>query len=283
VTNLVFASCNKYPDLQPSDAALAQVLEERGAAVRAAPWNGPQEAFANADAIVVRSTWDYPTDIEAFTAWLGGLAQYPCVINSPDLMGWNLSKRYLESLAAMGAPLPPTRFVEPSPHAIEAAMESLGLVEAVVKPEIGATASGLSIVRRGDARGLAAAAARLGQPGLVQPKLAEIETFGETSMMFADGEFTHAVIKRAKSGDIRVQEDHCGVTAPVRPPDWAIDEAKRVLAMIPEPAVYARVDAIILDAGLWLMEVELIEPDLFLNHAPDAAGELAASILRKLK
>ena len=282
MTDIVFATCLGKPEITPSDALAAEALEASGARVSAAPWNGPQAPFERAGAIVVRSTWDYPHDPIGFEAWLATLDRYDHVFNSPRLMQWNYSKRYLLELAERGAPTPPTIFVEPDADAIAEAMTSLGVGEAIVKPEFSASAVGLSRVRRDDNAGLQEAAGRLKTPGLVQPVLDGVRTHGETSMMFIEGAFTHAALKRPKAGSVLVQEEHGGTITPVNPPDWAIAEAGRVLGHLAEPPLYARVDAIILDGSLQLMEVELIEPELFFSHHPPAAKALATALLNRL-
>ncbi|WP_133162253.1 ATP-grasp domain-containing protein [Hyphococcus luteus] len=279
---IVFATCAAEPALQESDRVLAAALGARGFAVAAAPWNGPQDAFVAADAVVIRSTWDYQKTPDAFADWLARLEGRPNVFNPPAMMRANMSKRYLLDLAGKGAPLPPTMAVEPDPDAIAAAMDALGLAEAVVKPEFGATASGLSVVRREDAAGLAAAAAKMAMPGLVQALVPEITTAGETSFIFAGRAFTHAVTKRPKSGDIRCQADHGGAAALADPPDWAVAEAHRLLAMVSGDPLYARIDAVTLDGEMRLMEVELIEPELFFTYSPDAAARLAGALLERL-
>jgi len=161
-------------------------------------------------------------------------------------------------------------------------MDALRLGRAVVKPEFGATGSGLSLVARDDGAGLAAAAKKLAGPGFVQALIPEISTQGETSLVFIAGAFSHAVTKRPKAGEILCQAEHGGSIQSVRPPDWAVDEARRILAMVPGEPLYARVDAIILVDTLQLMEVELIEPELFFTYAPEGADRLAAALLDRL-
>ncbi|MEZ5891926.1 MAG: hypothetical protein R3C58_02085 [Parvularculaceae bacterium] len=279
---IVFATCLALPDLQASDAVIARALETRGVAVRAAPWNGDQAPFDAADAVVIRSTWDYQEAPPAFAAWLDGLALRPNVFNDPALMRANMSKRYLLDLASRGAPLPPTLPVDPNADAILAAMDALGLDEAVVKPEFGGTGSGLSRVRRADRAGLAAAAVKMGMPGLVQALVPEIATAGETSFMFIAGAFTHAVTKRPKTGEILCQAEHGGTSAPAAVPDWAIAEARRILGLIPGEPLYARVDGVVLDGRMQLMEVELIEPELFFTYSPEAAERFADALIERL-
>ncbi|MBL4618909.1 MAG: hypothetical protein JKX88_02270 [Marinicaulis sp.] len=280
--NITFATCNEFPAIQPGDAIVARALEKHGVKTIAAPWNGPQEPFESVDAVVIRSAWDYPAAPTAFEAWLKKIESGPLAINSLALMRWNLSKRYLLSLAEKGAPLPPSRLVEPTAASIAAAMDELGLTQAVVKPEYGSTSSGLSVVAREDDDGIGRAAQNLAMPGIVQPLISEITTKGETSFIFFDGDFSHAVTKRPKSGEIRCQYEFGGSTKAIEPPQWAIKEASRIITMLPEHPIYARIDAILLDDTMQLMEVELIEPELFFNYCPEAADQFAAVIMKRI-
>ena len=120
------------------------------------------------------------------------------------------------------------------------------------------------------------------RPGFVQALIPEISTLGEASLVFIAGEYSHAVTKRPKSGEILCQADHGGSTGTAIAPDWAISEARRVLTMVPGEPLYARVDAVILDHAFQLMEVELIEPELFFTYAPDGADRLATALLDRL-
>ncbi|MEO1135136.1 MAG: hypothetical protein AAFW68_00830 [Pseudomonadota bacterium] len=286
MTRIVFATCLAQPQLQESDAVLACALEARGSAVRAAPWNGDQDPFRDGDAVIIRSTWDYQESPDRFADWLETLGARAHVYNPPALMRWNMSKRYLLTLAECGAAMPATRLVEPTSESVAAAMDAMGLDEAVVKPEFGATASGLSVVRRGDWPGLGAAAAKLAMPGLIQPLMSEISSVGETSLVFLDGAFSHAVIKRPAAGDIRCQAEFGGRCERVGPPPAVVAQARRILEMLPTEPLYARIDGLILDERLQLMEVELIEPELFFTYCPEAemgaADRFAAAILNRL-
>lgn len=285
---VALATCLEKPGLQPSDLLLAAALDARGVKAAPHPWNGPFAPFASADLVVVRSTWDYVPVADRFAGWIERLeAEAQAVANAPRLMRWNLHKTYLLDLAARGAPLPPTEIAEPGAEAIGAAMARLGVNEAVVKPVIGGGAHGLSIARRSDPASLTNAAAKVAGMALVQPLIPEIRTVGETSLVYFAGEFSHAVVKRPKPGSILVQEERGGSTEPTRAPLTAIDEGRRILALLPEKPLYARVDVVLrdaarLDGALWLMEVEVIEPELFLIHDRGAAGRLADALVRVL-
>ena len=279
---IAFATCLQMPALQPDDAPIAAALQALGAEVRALPWNGPFAPFAACDLVAVRSTWDYAETPEEFLAWLQRLEDDRLeTTNAPSLMRWNARKDYLLDLAARGAPLAPTQRVVPDADAIADAMDSLMLDEAVVKPVFGAGASGLSIVRRDDPAGLQRAAELLGYDGLVQPLVPEIRTVGEVSLTFVGDQLSHAAIKRAAAGSILIHAEHGGSTAPFSPSDEQVQVAREVLALLPEPADYARVDLVPTARGVVLMEVELIEPELFVLHGDGAAERFARFLLQR--
>ncbi|MEO1252186.1 MAG: hypothetical protein AAFW81_07565 [Pseudomonadota bacterium] len=282
MSRIAIATCLKQPELTPSDRLLAAALNARGASVVAAPWNGEFAPFAEADLTLIRSTWDYFDVTDAFTGWIGRLEGEACVLNPAPVLRWNMTKSYLFDLAEKGGPVPPSRRIAPTPDAIAQAMDALKIDEAIVKPLSGGTASGLSRVARNDPAAIARAAEILNGPSLVQPFLPDIVARGETSFVFLDGDFSHAVLKRPKSGDIRVQEDHGGSSTRVEAPEWAVEEAARILSLCPEGAAYARVDAIVTSRELTLMEIELVEPELFFPYCPEAADRFAAALLRFL-
>lgn len=286
---VILATSLKEPGLQPSDRLFADALRARGVDVAPAPWNGPFAPFAEADAVVARSTWDYPFHPGAFARFIDRLGREARrAFNAPALMAWNLDKAYLLALAGSGVSLPPTALADPEPGAIAAAMDGLGLKTAVVKRRVSGGAIGLSLVRRDDPAGLDAAAQALEGPGLVQALIPEIATVGETSLIYFAGRFSHAVEKRPKPGSILVQIAHGGSAEATVAPPAAIEAGRRILDLLPAPALYARVDVVLkdgarLDAGLTLMEVEVIEPELFLTLAPDAADRFADALLAELK
>ena len=275
MTTITLATCVKYPALTPSDALLGEALRARGADVVAAPWNGEFSPFAAADGAVVRSTWDYYDVADEFAAWIDRVEEHSRLVNPRPTLKWNMTKAYLFELAEKGAPVPPMRRIAPAAGAIADAMDGLKLDEAIVKPLAGGTASGLSRIKRGDISALEAAAAMLNGDGLVMPVIREIATAGETSFIFIGGEFSHAVVKTPKPGDIRVQEEHGGTSHLIDAPEWAAAEARRILSLCPGETAYARVDAIIDKDRFVLMEVELVEPELFFTLFPAGAARLA--------
>ncbi len=283
---ICFVTCEPWPAISESDALARRALEARGATVEGRAWNRPGADFGGFDAVVLRSNWDYHYDPDGFRDWLARLERSGARIwNPPDLVRWNLSKRYLLALAAAGVPTVPTRVLEDATRAgLETVMAAPGWSTVVVKPEISASAHGTRLVTAATVAETAAAleAGELRRPLLVQPFVAEIRTRGEWSLVFIDGGFTHAVLKRPGAEDFRVQSYLGGNARAGAPPDGVIATSGAVLAALPRAPLYARIDGVETREGFVIMEVEVNEPGLFFDHAPAAADRFAEALLRAL-
>jgi glutathione synthase/RimK-type ligase-like ATP-grasp enzyme len=281
-----FVNCLAWPGISESDALARRALEHRGIAVEMRAWNGPAAAFEGFDAVVLRSNWDYHFAPEAFLAWLGGweATRVRCW-NPPALVRWNLTKRYLLDLAAAGVPVVPTVVIDGAPERLPALLAEQGWSTAVVKPVVSASAHDTVLVPLAEADRVAAAMTRgeIRTPALVQPFVEEIRTRGEWSLVFIDGAFTHAVLKHPAPDDFRVQPRLGGRAASATPPPAVLRAAERVVAALPLPPLYARIDGVEQEAGLRVMEVELNEPGLFFTHAPAAAERFAHAIAQRLR
>jgi glutathione synthase/RimK-type ligase-like ATP-grasp enzyme len=117
---------------------------------------------------------------------------------------------------------------------------------------------------------------------LVQPFLDEVPASGEHSLIYIDGEFSHAAIKRAAASEFRVQTEHGGTVTPLAVESWLVDAGMRVLKALSAPPLYARVDGVVRGNEFLLMELELIEPNLFFDLRPDSALAFASAVSRSL-
>ena len=283
MSEIVFATCLDAPGYYPDDRVLAEALGARGAAVSPAPWNGPFAPFERADLVVVRSTWDYTKHYGAFLDWLGALeaAAVP-VLNAIPLMRWNTDKRYLLELQDKGAPVQPCIACPADvQQARDAALER-GWTQVVLKPFVAAGGDGVRLVAPED-REAFGKAVHEAEPGLMQAFAPEIRTHGETSLVFFEGEYSHAAVKTPAAGEILCQHEHGGTVARAEPPDWAIDEAGAVLRLAPGEAFYARIDAVITDEAFSLMELEVCEPELFFALTSDIGAIAADRVLRRTR
>lgn len=270
-----------FPDgLSPSDQVLRAAIERRGHAVAPVVWGAPVDPGA---LVVLRATWDYADEPDRFVAWLAHLdAQGATVHNPTRTVRWNMHKRYLADLEARGVPIVPTRLLaRSSPVTLDEVRRATGWDDVVVKPAIGATAR-LTIHEAREGRDETAAHfARLlvDEDVLVQPFVASIVADGEVSIVAVAGTPTHAVRKRAKPGDWRVQVNFGGTDERIELDDELEATARRVLEALDEVPRYTRVDVARFEGELHLMELELIEPDLFLDLAPESAELLADALV----
>jgi glutathione synthase/RimK-type ligase-like ATP-grasp enzyme len=277
---IVLATCRTKPALTPSDSLLAAALERADAAVVAVPWEAIDPASA-AGAVCLRSTWDYHQRWDEFRRWLGGFdGRQGRLWNPLETVAWNADKQYLRDLEAAGIPLPRTRWYEPGERPDGArVLRELNLARAVMKPRISASAVGTYLVGGGHAPSEEEWQPLDASGSLLQEFVPEVGTRGEISLVYLDGGFSHAVRKWPAEGDFRVQERFGGRLERVTPPGAVLDFGDAVLSAVRHPWLYARVDLVEAGRGPVLMELELIEPDLFLT--PEAAGRMAAALLAR--
>jgi glutathione synthase/RimK-type ligase-like ATP-grasp enzyme len=277
---IILATCRSKPALTSSDALLATELERAGASVVVLPWDTvvPTE---DPGVVCLRSTWDYHRRWAEFRAWVAGFAgRNGGLWNPAETVLWNADKLYLRDLGAAGIALPLTRWFEPGERPdVEAVLRNWKLPRAVLKPRISATAFGTYLVSAGRALSDDEWKPLEASGGVIQAFVPEIELQGEISLVYTDGGFSHAVRKRPAGGDFRVQGDFGGTVERVAPPRGVLGFGDAVLATVSRPWLYARVDLVETDRGPVLVELELIEPDLFLT--PAAAARLAAALLAR--
>ena len=278
---LVLATCRPKPALTAGDALLADALRERGSTVVAMPWDGIDPGREDG-VVCLRSTWDYHLRWQEFRTWVGGFRTGGRLWNPAATVLWNADKIYLRDLAAAGVALPRTAWFEPAQRPpVASLLEEWGLARAVVKPRVSATAFGTHVVGPGEDLTDDRWDPLERSGALVQAFVPEIQSRGEISLVFLSGGFSHAVLKRPVSGDFRVQADFGGSLAVAAPDDAVVAFGEAALAAARRPWVYARVDLVETEAGPVLMELELIEPDLFLT--PAAAGRLAEELIARVR
>lgn len=248
-------------------------------------WDDPAVDWSRYDAAVIRSTWDYHLNPAAFASWLSRIESLGVSLWNPvPVIRANCDKSYLKTFEAAGTPVTPTVWI---PRGKSAALDEILAAndwdDAVVKPVISAGAYRTSRARRGDPAGQEALDEALAHSGaMVQPFLPEISGEGEWSFVFLGGEFSHAVLKKPRRGDFRVQEGHGGTAARVEPPARLLARAEAVAALAPGPWLYLRVDGVRRDADLLLIEVEMTEPSLYFTLAPESGRRFAALIEKKI-
>jgi glutathione synthase/RimK-type ligase-like ATP-grasp enzyme len=279
---IVLVTCAVWPEPSASNQCLAAALRARGHVVDVAPWNGGFAPFARARAAVVRSAWDYHEAPDAYLAWLDRL-EPERTFNAPDLIRWNISKAHVLDLGARGAAVPRSRLVDAEPATVAAALDALRLTEGVIKPVIGASGVGVERVRRGE-EAAALQRARAGKSldqVLVQEFVAGIE-HGELAGVFFDGVFSHGLRRVPAPGQFRVNSQYGGRMEAATLPGDVVEQMAAVLALLPLPALYARVDGLVRDGRFTVMELEVNEPGLGMHLAPGAADRFADALRARL-
>jgi hypothetical protein len=275
-----------YRNLYEDDLLLVTALDEIGIDSVPAVWSDAGVDWLAFDALVVRSPWDYFERLAEFRAWLDArIASGVRMCNSAEILDWNFDKRYLQDVAAAGVSLVPTIVVPRGEHPdVVALARARGWDEIVVKPTISGGAYCTHRFRLEDAGKYRDVMARvlLDRGLLIQPFLPEILSAGELSLLFFDGVYSHAVCKRPREGEYRVQFQYGGTNETVEVRDEWIAGARACIAAAPSLPVYARVDGVIRAGELLLMELEVFEPVMFLARHPDAPGRFARAIQGRL-
>lgn len=236
-------------------------------------WDDAAAQAKHYDALLPLMVWDYfEGNEERFLDTMEAANAVTPVLNPPELLRWNSDKAYLEEMAARGAKIIPTKRVDAvGPEQAAAAFDQFGTDRIVIKPQVGGGAWRQALYKRGDAWPNAATL----PPGtaLIQPFLPSVISEGEYSFLYFGGQLSHALIKNAKAGDYRIQSLYGGTETTYRPSADEISAANAILATLETPPLYARVDLLRgLDGQLALIELEMIEPYLYLPHAETIGG-----------
>jgi len=280
VTRVVVAGSRVRSERSDAETRpLLEALAARGVDAEPAPWDDDAVAWADADLVAVRTTWDYTEHRDAFLAWAGRVDAATRLVNPLPVLTWNSHKRYLTDLAAAGVPVVPTVLLEaggPVP-------DVLGEGPLVIKPAVSAGGRGARLGSAAADLRDTAAELLIGGDVLVQPAVGSIGRDGEVSLIRLGDTWSHAVRKLPAAGGFLVHEKHGGRLEDHVPTTREVAVAEQALAAAPGPVAAARVDLVRLDGEPVVMELELIEPELFLRRAPAAPARLADALLAVLR
>lgn len=274
---IAIATYNKLPDLTENDRLLIPIFEAKGHTIVPEIWDNPEVDWTTYDLVLIRSTWDYYLKPEAFKNWISKFENSKTrLINSPEIVLKNSHKFYLKELSEKGVNIIPTLF---SSDKIEL-QTTKTWEKVVIKPAVSAGSHETEIFKT----------AKLSQEvldtkigdgdWLIQPFLEEIKSAGEISMLFFGGEFSHAIQKVPKSGDFRVQKQFGAQYLNYEPTVELISIAKNIVEIAGKESTYARIDGVMTQNDFLLMEVEMIEPDLFFEHAPEGPSRFVEAVIK---
>ena len=275
----VTGSAMPAPDTETSQ--LIDTLTGMGIGSTLLPWQAACD-WSAFELIVLRTPWDYIHQVDAFLAWAERCARQSALLNPYSVIRWNLHKRYLLDLQRRSVPIVPTTLLRAGDAADDADLRRYGM--SVAKPAVGVGAIGAYKGDSADA-GFADHVNALLTRGdvLLQPFVTSIAERGEVSLIYFNGAYSHAIRKIPARGDYRVHETHGGATQAHQPSAAELAVADAALAASPAPTMYARVDLVEIDGAPVIMELELIEPELFFRFAPESVATYAGHLQHALK
>ncbi|MEK0442866.1 MAG: hypothetical protein RL403_1844 [Bacteroidota bacterium] len=268
------------------DALLSSILTEMNITHQIHPWSAPEVDWSAFTHVLIKSTWDYFDFYPEFLVWLDTLERLGVqVLNEVPTLRWNSSKTYLMEIESQGFPCIAGKILpKGSKPVLDQLHAELNADKLVVKPLVSGGAKNTLKVVRGNELGLEEKIQNLLQEEdfLVQPFILEIEQIGEYSLIFFNEEFSHAVLKTPAAADFRVQHYYGGTIQTIIPSEPLLASAQALVDRFAKNTLYARVDGVEIDGVFHLMELELIEPYLFLGLSDTAIPNYKAALRKRL-
>jgi glutathione synthase/RimK-type ligase-like ATP-grasp enzyme len=277
---IALLSIQDLSDFVADDELVVEPLRRLGHVAEFVPWQATVE-WRKYDGVVIRTTWDYQHHLPAFLGVLQDIGTQTRLANPLEIVKWNADKQiYLQDIEKRGGKIVPTIWSNNGidSRQIQAWFEQLQTDEIVIKPTIGANAQHAFRLKCGDE-----AAEKLGvlktRPYMVQPFMRGIVEEGEFSLFYFSGEYSHTILKTPKTGDFRVQEEHGGIIQATKPTADLLATGERIMHNISPTPLYARIDFVRTGEGEFaVVELELIEPSMYLREAAHAPQMFASAI-----
>ena len=281
MNNIALLTCKEInPNAINDDQLIIPLLLEAGHKVSFEIWNDSSVDWSKYTHLIIRSTWDYTESIQDFLSFLEDREKHLKIFNDLETVKMNYDKNYLFKIKELGFEIVPTNFSKLNIEILEQSFNQFETSKLVVKPAIGAGASGLEIYNKNDLSKIT----KKTEMYLIQPFLNSIQTDGEISLIYFNNEFSHAIQKVPKSGDFRSQEEFGSQISEFKPSLETLKYTKNLLEKFCPDQLFVRVDLLMNDQQLWRLvgEVELIEPALYLSYDSNSIHKFYKSIVAKL-
>jgi glutathione synthase/RimK-type ligase-like ATP-grasp enzyme len=270
-----------FPHLSDSDALLLDPLKKRGFETHILSWDKTDVNWSTFDCLVLRSCWDYHLRIDEFLEWINKLEKNKVKVYNPlPVIRWNAHKKYILELSQKGVNCIQTQlFQKKSSCSLKSIFKETNYNQLVVKPAVGASAYNVIKVERNDIDRAQIQIDVLIKEGdiLVQPLIKEVKN-GELSIIFIDKKYNHTILKKPSGDEFRTNYTFGGAESRIYPETAIINDAMKIIELVPFALLYARIDGIVVDGKFTLMELELIEPHLFLNLNLQATDNFALAL-----
>ena len=277
---IALLSCQRWPDVLEKECAFAKEFPE-SMEVEVVVWDDPSVNWTDYNYLIFRTIWDYFEFPNEFSAWLDVLKKQNIqTLNPLSIIERNQHKFYLQDLQNQGIDIIPTVFISKNTGLDLSFMKENNWTQAVIKPAVSGGAYLTQLFSQNDITDIEAeyASFALENDLLVQPFMPEIQEIGELSLLFFQGKYSHAILKKPKSGDFRVQSQFGGQYQAFEPDAALLATAQNIIDTFGGDLLYARVDGILKNGQFLLMELELIEPDLYFDYHPDAKKNYLAAV-----
>lgn len=279
-------TCEKLPELTLADQQLIPELAKHNIVAKALIWNDKTIDWNEFDYLIFRNTWDYFEKETEFNLWLDQIEKLGIkTLNAIEIIKQNKHKFYLREMEKKGILILPTIFIDKNANLNLAEILPKHWRKAVIKPAFSAGSYLTSVFDTSAIEKKNDEYTKLAQEKelLLQEFMPEIQTLGETSFIFFNKKFSHAINKKPIDGDFRVQSQFGGKYNLIHPSQELIDKAQKVVDTFHDKLLYARVDGIVIDTELHLMEIECIEPDLYFEISEGALERFVASIIELIQ
>lgn len=281
MTKIALITDSENPYLTLSDKLLIPEFKKVNISAIPVVWEDEKQDLTLFDAIIIRNTWDYFLKVEKFKTWLRKIEAFKIpVFNSPQHIIENMHKFYLKKMAQKGIDIIPTIFKHENVSLDPNVLLSLKADKVIFKPAISAGSYQTKLFSIEEA--LKIADKYKGGDWLIQPFISEIKEMGEVSLIYFNRKFKYAIHKKAKNGDFRVQYQFGGTYSIYYPTKTQLEAAQKVLETIEGDLLFARIDGVMVENRFLLMEIEIIEPDLYFNIYEPAAGLFVDATLELL-
>lgn len=270
---------NEYNDVLP-------FLQNKGLDIESVIWDDPAVDWTKYDVALLKTPWDYHQKIDAFKAWLDKIESLNIrLLNDYKTVRWNLDKHYLKEIIADGFDVIPSAFLEQGWQGdLFPLFEDLKTDSIIIKPCVSGGSKNTIVVHKDEVDDCYAQVVSLLTDGayIVQPLMNEVQN-GEWSYTFFNGEYSHTILKKPKAGDFRVQQIYGGSIDTLYPTEAEIAHAATYVARYAKDCLYARVDGLMVNGHFVLMELELIEPYLYLSYGENAIEKYYQAIVAQIK
>ena len=284
--NIALLTCEKIPALIIEDQKLIPELAQHGITAKAVIWDDKTVDWTSFDYLIFRNIWDYFEKEIEFNIWLGKIEKLGIkTLNAIEIIQQNKHKFYLKEIENKGITIIPTVFIDKTNHLNLSQLIPSHWKKAVIKPAFSGGAYLTTVFEVSEIATINDQYKVFAQEKelLLQEFIPEIQTLGETSFIFFNKKYSHCIIKKPVEGEFRIQVQFGGKYTAIQPSAALIEKAQKVVDTFQGKLLYARVDGIIMNEELHLMEIECIEPDLYFEYSEGSIQRFVDSILELIQ